>query len=267
MVNIGVVFSGGTAKGAYQMGFSKALDERVAKNDKMCIVGSSVGALSAYILGTGKTQVAEEILPMFNVKGMYSIFKLIKNNAFYEYIDRICEYEIQQSRDVYVALCESHNLRLHYVHLNSLSKGEIKNALKASIAVPKLTKPIAVNGQPYVDAAIVNNVPIDFFIGKEVDCVFVVHFDARRVEGENVIEFQFSDELGGLRPTFDMSKENMRSMFMKGYNVTINYLDVCFPEGIKCFDNILQTNAKVRKINADYLFNMTNKVVQKLFGG
>ena len=266
MSNIGVVFSGGTAKGAYQIGFSKALLEKTNANDKICVVGSSVGALSAFVLGTGQTQIAEKLMLLFNVKGMYSVFKLIKNNTFYDFIDKISEYEIQQNRDVHIALCESSSLKVHYINLNSLPKSEIKNALKASIAVPKLTKAVNVNGQPFVDAAIMNNVPIDFFLGKEAECIFVVHFDSKVINGNNIIEFQFSNELERASPTYDMRREKMQSMFFEGYNITKDFLDICFPNGLNCFDNIIQPNTRVRKFNADYLMNMLNVLTQKFVG-
>jgi len=147
--------------------------------------------------------------------------------------------------------------------LNSLSKSERKNALKASIAVPKLTKPFNVNGQLYVDAAIVDNVPIDFFVGKQADCIFVVHFDGKDFGGDKIIEFQFSNGLRRTLPTYDMSRENMKKMFFEGYSITKDFLDICFPDGINNFDNILQTNTKVKKFNADYLMNILNTVLRK----
>ena len=54
-LRIGIVFSGGFAKGAYEVGFCKALLEYTNFNNIKAVSGSSIGALIAkYVLSTSK---------------------------------------------------------------------------------------------------------------------------------------------------------------------------------------------------------------------
>ena len=48
MPKIGLVLSGGLAKGAYQLGVLKAINELVRLEDIVAISASSVGTLNAY---------------------------------------------------------------------------------------------------------------------------------------------------------------------------------------------------------------------------
>src|SRR4051794_35827195 len=57
---IGLLFSGGGAKGAYQIGCWKAL-RALGLDDFRAIAGSSVGAMNAVLVGTGRLDTAEAV--------------------------------------------------------------------------------------------------------------------------------------------------------------------------------------------------------------
>ncbi len=58
---IGLVLSGGGAKGAYQIGVWKALEDLGIAQNISIFSGTSAGALNAVILAQGDTRLAEEI--------------------------------------------------------------------------------------------------------------------------------------------------------------------------------------------------------------
>ena len=58
---LGLVFSGGGAKGAYQIGVWKALKELGIDKQVKAISGTSVGALNAALFCQGNYEAAEEL--------------------------------------------------------------------------------------------------------------------------------------------------------------------------------------------------------------
>lgn len=47
-LDVGIVFSGGFAKGAYEIGFCKAILEYIKMKNIKAVSGASIGALNAY---------------------------------------------------------------------------------------------------------------------------------------------------------------------------------------------------------------------------
>ncbi|MCF0241292.1 MAG: patatin-like phospholipase family protein [Treponema sp.] len=59
--NIGIVFSGGGAKGAYEIGVWKAMEEAGISNNVKAISGTSVGALNAVLVSTLNAKESENL--------------------------------------------------------------------------------------------------------------------------------------------------------------------------------------------------------------
>ena len=57
-MSYGLVFAGGGAKGAYQIGVWKAL-RKLGISEFSCISGTSVGAINAFLYSNGEYEVAE----------------------------------------------------------------------------------------------------------------------------------------------------------------------------------------------------------------
>ncbi len=74
----GLVFSGGGAKGAYEIGVWKALIELGLADRITGISGTSVGALNALLFGQGDYEIAEKTWDKFEQKDLTKIRHLIK---------------------------------------------------------------------------------------------------------------------------------------------------------------------------------------------
>ena len=73
-----LVFSGGGAKGAYEIGVWKALIELGLSDKITAISGTSVGALNALLFGQGDYEIAEKTWDNFTQKDLTKIRHLIK---------------------------------------------------------------------------------------------------------------------------------------------------------------------------------------------
>ncbi len=175
---IGLVLSGGGARGICHLGVIKALREFGVRID--CIAGTSagsiVGALYSYgfepeevlriINGTRlatSLKIAWRWTGLFSLEGLREIFALyIPENSF----DAL-------KIPLVVAATEIRKGKIEY-----FSHGELIPAILASCCVPAMFQPVAINGGLYVDGGILDNLPVkaiqhkcDFIIGSH--CNFI----------------------------------------------------------------------------------------------
>ncbi|MBE6886568.1 MAG: patatin-like phospholipase family protein, partial [Ruminococcaceae bacterium] len=59
MADVGIILSGGMAKGAYQIGVLNALSEYFSQGQIKAISAASVGVLNGYAFAAGKMDAAE----------------------------------------------------------------------------------------------------------------------------------------------------------------------------------------------------------------
>ncbi len=73
-LRIGIVFSGGFAKGAYEVGFCKALLEYTKLENIKAVSGASIGALNAYGLVNNKFDYIQNIWQNLEIKSAREFF-------------------------------------------------------------------------------------------------------------------------------------------------------------------------------------------------
>ncbi len=96
-MNIGIVYSGGISKCAYQIGFTKALLEYISPSDIKMLSGASMGLFTAYALATGKLETLQDIYRQINISNSAELFRQVclKNllsramNSFFSLEDRV----------------------------------------------------------------------------------------------------------------------------------------------------------------------------------
>ena len=74
-MNVGLVLSGGIAKGAYQVGMLKAFRECLPANFFSCISTSSIGAINGYAYLTDQLDRAEEKWRSVNSDGIIGFIR------------------------------------------------------------------------------------------------------------------------------------------------------------------------------------------------
>ncbi len=159
--SIGLALGGGAAKGIAHIGVLKAFEEEGVKIS--CLSGTSIGALVAAYYAFGKS--ADEILAVgeqLSFKRMRS-FSLKTNGGFFT-TDAIREMILRDLGNVNIedghiplAICTTDIVSGEQV---AFEKGNLADAVCASVAVPGVFAPVEINGRKLVDGGIVENVPV-----------------------------------------------------------------------------------------------------------
>ncbi|MBR1615369.1 MAG: hypothetical protein IJ673_07780, partial [Treponema sp.] len=92
MLRIGLVLSGGMAKGAYQMGALKAIDEFFGDGEIVALSSASIGVLNAFAFANG---IVDEGISMWKniMNGQKRIFitSILKGEYLQESIKKLAE--------------------------------------------------------------------------------------------------------------------------------------------------------------------------------
>lgn len=181
----GIILSGGGARGAYQAGVYKYLNERNFIPDVIC--GTSVGALNATALGCGFTP--EKLIQLWrNIDAenvmRYSIWQNIKNIFLRKFTPMVDTTPLKnllaQELDFRKLRTSSSKVYISAVNIKSseltyFSNDEIDiQHLMASSAIPVVFPWQYVNGEPYWDGGLMANTPIAPAIDEEAKDIVVV---------------------------------------------------------------------------------------------
>ena len=189
----GIVLEGGGARGAYQIGAWKALEEAGVKIKG--VSGTSVGALNGALICMGDLQKAEEVWENISYSQVMSVedelmdgimrhdfrslnhAELIKNSLHYlanggidvtplrELIDgHIDEDKIRYGdKDFFFQVFSATELKELDVEARLVPDGELADMVLASAYFPVFKKE-RINGNKLIDAGMFNNVPVDSLV-------------------------------------------------------------------------------------------------------
>ncbi len=157
---IGLVLSGGGARGFAHLGVIQALNEAGIYPD--VISGTSAGALAGVLYADGFSP--EEILKLMNTgsrldfmrpamprEGLLQIngiIKILKSNLKAASFDQL-------KIPLYVAATDLNNGKSVY-----FSKGDLLDPVIASASIPVLFQPVKINNISYVDGGVLDNLPV-----------------------------------------------------------------------------------------------------------
>lgn len=159
-MKIGLVLSGGGARGACHLGVIKALEEFDIKFD--CIAGTSSGSLMGALYSYGyhpdeildiivKIKVFKSLKLAWTLKGLLSLEGLQKL-----LLKHIPENTFEALKiPLTVAATDIRKGQVEY-----FSHGELVPVLVGSCCVPAVFNPIQFNGGLYVDGGILDNLPV-----------------------------------------------------------------------------------------------------------
>lgn len=157
---VGLVLSGGGARGFAHLGVIQALHEAGIYPD--VVSGTSAGALAGVLYADGFSP--EEILKLMNTgsrldfmrpamprEGLLQIngvIKILKSNLKATTFEKL-------KIPLYVAATDLNNGKSVY-----FSKGELLDPVIASASIPVLFQPVKINNISYVDGGVLDNLPI-----------------------------------------------------------------------------------------------------------
>jgi NTE family protein len=175
---VGLALSGGGARGLAHIGVLKVLERQGIPID--LLAGTSMGGMvaAAYAAGLTPEYMEQEALRMASPRRLLSLADptlprrgLFEGQKITEYlVDRLGECTFEDLR------CP---LRLMAVDLEAskaviLDKGRVTDAVRATIALPGLFKPVERGGQLLVDGGLLDNIPAGVVRDMGADIVLAV---------------------------------------------------------------------------------------------
>lgn len=190
----GLVLEGGGAKGSYQLGLFRALQETHPDID--LVVGTSMGALTGAFIVQGNTDVLADIWQKFSFEGgrelMISLDEAKKTPDIIriaktaraalnmdvaplkELIHRhIDEEKIRVSKmDYGLVVYNLSEGKTEYLYLEDIPEGKLHQYILASCAYP-IFPPVRIDGKLYVDGGVGNNLPYEMVLAKGMEPVIL----------------------------------------------------------------------------------------------
>ncbi len=243
--NIGLVLSGGGARGFAHLGLIQALNDSGIFPD--IISGTSAGALAGVLYADGYTP--KEILHMMNTgsrldfmrpamprEGLLQIggiIKILKSGLRAQTFEEL-------KIPLFVAATDLNNGRAEY-----FSKGKLLEPVIASASIPVLFQPVIINDVYYVDGGVLDNLPLKpienkcrFLIGSFVNPVGYVEKCSGLINiAERTFMLSMSKEINEKAKKFDLfvapmelrnykilDPEKAEELFEVGYKATMEKL-------------------------------------------
>ncbi len=247
---IGLVLSGGGAKGAYLLGVWKALKELGI--DKLIdgVSGVSIGALTGYMFAIDNYEQArrlwenakqvpiqghtksQKIIHKIFGKNTQIAFNNLTNNSYLssKKLDNLLD-DIINIEKLKTTACKCyitcHNIQENKPEtflLNNYPKENIKQILKATTAIPILFKKVKLQEKTYYDGGLSVNTPILPLYENDYNVIIVVylddkgHHDYRLYQGSYFIEISPRVSIGNFRNgVLNFSADKIDELIKRGY--------------------------------------------------
>lgn len=182
---IGLALGGGGARGLAHIGVLKVLEEEGIKID--VISGSSMGAFIAgyYALGLPIDELEEEMISFNKRKAIKTFVDLaapgmaiLKGKKGKKYIDKFIKKNkvFSDTKIPLGVICTDLASGDEVV----IKKGNMGNAILASMSVPGIFPPVKIGGRYMIDGGIVNPTPIDTIENMGADIIIGVDLIMKR---------------------------------------------------------------------------------------
>ena len=159
--HIGLVLSGGGARGIAHLGVIKALEENNINIE--VITGTSAGAIigALYTQGMSANDILKVLIdirplkfiqPALNIKGLLKMEVIEKFLLQYIPVNDFSALKMP----LYIAATNIRTGEIEYFH-----EGNLISAVCASSCIPVLFNPVNYNDQLYIDGGILNNLPVE----------------------------------------------------------------------------------------------------------
>ena len=238
---IGLVLSGGGARGFAHLGVIQALNETGIFPDVIC--GTSAGAIAGVLYADGYSP--REILMMTNSNSrLHYVRPTVPKDGLLQIagVVRILRDNLRAKTfeelkiPLFVTATDLNNGCVDY-----FSSGELLKAVIASSSIPVLFKPVVIDNKHYVDGGVLDNLPVkpienkcSFLIGSFVNPVGYIEKISGLINiAERTFMLSMSKEIYEKSKKFDLfvappelvsykilDTEKAKELFMIGYNVT-----------------------------------------------
>lgn len=262
MKRLGICFSGGGARGAYQVGVCKALEELGYLDHAYAFSGTSIGAVNASLLATNSVETVRDIwtdFPRENVSYIENLMKRIRKRDFSfiknglsdidqleHLIEENLDYKKLKQKKVYITLSPaglsdegvigiikasfSHYIRRHnkviYSALHRQKKEDINKQIIASCSIPFIFSPVTMDGHQLFDGGLYDNTPIKPLAKLNCDTIIVINlhrlFKLRKKKFPGIHIIEIKHKKS-LGAILNFEKNQSLSRYELGYEDAINY--------------------------------------------
>lgn len=277
-MNIGLVLSGGMAKGAYQIGALKALKSFIPLNEIKYMSCASVGVLNGYAYATENLDRAEQMWKnICSNDARIIISQILKSSMLQQNIVNLHDSEKSLSSTFYCSLLDLNHRNIVYKDLSAVDSNQIPLYLKASVAMPVYNRSVQLDNTSYFDGAMIDNIPVYPLLKHNLDYIICIYFDDTCYKFENtyfdnkIIKITFPCK-SVLKQSVIFKHDGIEEMIKSGYDRTMYLLRLIFSEGYENLDYIYRTidymnlnnkNNSLR-ITGDVLVTNLNKITQRL---
>ena len=180
-MSLGLVLSGGGARGIAHIGALQVFKEKGIVPDMMS--GTSSGALVAALYASGMEP--EEILNFVKETEIFSLKKYARSKPGFvdteKFYDRFLDYFKKDSFEVLSIPIKVPATNLLDGGLEVFSEGELIRPILASAAFPGVFAPVKIGDSYYVDGGVLNNFPVDLIANEceKIIGIYVNPFEKR----------------------------------------------------------------------------------------
>ncbi|MBE6956101.1 MAG: hypothetical protein E7450_01435 [Ruminococcaceae bacterium] len=277
-MNVGLVLSGGMAKGAYELGALRAVSEYFHPEDIKYISSASVGVLNSYAFASGNLPSATDLWTgMCPERDSVFISSVFKNNYLKESISVLSKRPVSCQR-LYIPLFHLKKRQNFYIDISGKDPADVEDYLNAAVAVFPICKPVLIGNKYFYDGAVIDNIPVYPLLKHDLDYIICIYFDefdytfeSSHFDGK-VIKITFGDCNRLLKKSLWLSQEETEAMIHAGYKRAKSVLDFVFSSGIENVEavhtqietlNSLRPNSQLR-LTSDVVVKGLNKVAQRL---
>lgn len=276
-MNIGLVLSGGMAKGAYQIGALKALNEFIPQKDIKYMSCASIGVLNGYAYATENLNHAGKMWKNICTNDTRLVISQILRSSMLQHnIVKLYDGNKKLSATFYASLFDLNNRNIVYKDLYTVDKSSIPLYLKASVAMPVYNRAVKISNISYFDGAMIDNIPVFPLLKYNLDYIVCIYFDDTRYKFENtyfdnkIIKITFPSE-NRFKQSLIFKQNEIEEMMKTGYERALHLLQYIFTEGYDNLEYIYhainflnQNKSNSLRISGDVIVTNLNKITQKL---
>ena len=252
-MNVGVVFAGGMAKGAYQIGAMKALSEYYKPGELRFISAASVGVLNAYAFAAGRIDLAYKLWKnLFKQSDKIFITAVAKSDYLRTAIEKMSALKPKCDK-LYAPIFNIPTRSNCYTDVIGHTRERTAELLKASVAVFPFCKPIKSDDKYYLDGAIIDDIPVYPLMKHPRDYVICIYYDeynymfeSEQFDGK-IIKISLYDREEVLRQSIWFTKEDTERMARDGYKETKAVREFVFSKGM---DDPETIRSQIEMLNA-----------------
>ncbi len=226
-MKIGLVLSGGIAKGAYQAGFLKAIEENIGRENISAISCASIGLYNGYMFSKNDT---DSLISMWKDVHFDSVTDVIFDNWFKGYMKDITNRIVTKNDvlniPIYAPICYLPFVHMDYCKLFGKYSPKWYSFMRGAVSFPVISGGIRIfRGQIALDGGAMDNIPIKPLIQNEKpDVILVLHFTSRfrprkifTDSGIPILDYDISISNKFKKYSFDFHHDTINSILDSGY--------------------------------------------------